>query len=223
MAATAYPKVPCKAWSALRSKAASAPSTKFSPPNVAAILGMKSAASARDNVVAHIRRLGLIDDDGTLTPRGNKWRIDASYADACHEILDEVYPEDLLLITDDSGAPDAQRVRAWFDNKGFGASNARQMAATYALLASTDIPASASSPAQPPRPATKRGDTPAPTRQSSGKSLPERNVPSKNTATAPTQRPAGPTVHLDIQIHIPAAASPEQIDHIFASMAKHLY
>ena len=33
----------------------------------------------------------------------------------------------------------------------------------------------------------------------------------------------GPNVHLDIQIHIPAEATAEQIDQIFASMARHLY
>jgi hypothetical protein len=32
-----------------------------------------------------------------------------------------------------------------------------------------------------------------------------------------------PTVHIDLQIHISPEASPEQIDIIFASMAKHLY
>ena len=32
-----------------------------------------------------------------------------------------------------------------------------------------------------------------------------------------------PTLHIDIQIHISADAKPEQIDQIFASMAKHLY
>ena len=32
-----------------------------------------------------------------------------------------------------------------------------------------------------------------------------------------------PELHVDIQVHIDAAASPEQIDHIFASMARHLY
>lgn len=32
-----------------------------------------------------------------------------------------------------------------------------------------------------------------------------------------------PSLHIDIQIHISSDASPEQIDHIFASMAKHLY
>lgn len=32
-----------------------------------------------------------------------------------------------------------------------------------------------------------------------------------------------PSIHIDIQIHISADAKPEQIDQIFASMAKHLY
>lgn len=32
-----------------------------------------------------------------------------------------------------------------------------------------------------------------------------------------------PDVHIDIQIHIPATATTEQIDQIFASMSKHLY
>ena len=32
-----------------------------------------------------------------------------------------------------------------------------------------------------------------------------------------------PTVHIDVQIHIDSNATPEQIDQIFASMARHLY
>ena len=32
-----------------------------------------------------------------------------------------------------------------------------------------------------------------------------------------------PSVHIDVQIHIDSSASPEQIDQIFASMARHLY
>lgn len=33
----------------------------------------------------------------------------------------------------------------------------------------------------------------------------------------------GPNLHIDVQVHVSADASPEQIDQIFASMAKHLY
>ncbi len=34
---------------------------------------------------------------------------------------------------------------------------------------------------------------------------------------------SGPALHIDIQIHISPEASPEQIEQIFASMAKHVY
>ena len=32
-----------------------------------------------------------------------------------------------------------------------------------------------------------------------------------------------PSLHIDVQVHIDATASAEQIDQVFASMAKHLY
>jgi hypothetical protein len=32
-----------------------------------------------------------------------------------------------------------------------------------------------------------------------------------------------PDVHIDVQVHIDPAATAEQIDQIFASMARHLY
>ena len=38
-----------------------------------------------------------------------------------------------------------------------------------------------------------------------------------------TPRPNLPELHVDIQIHIDSTASPEQIEKIFASMARHLY
>jgi hypothetical protein len=43
--------------------------------------------------------------------------------------------------------------------------------------------------------------------------------PARQSAAAP----AGPGLHIDVQIHIAPEASAEQIDQIFASMAKHLY
>ena len=55
--------------------------------------------------------------------------------------------------------------------------------------------------------------------------------PGQGTATdvrVPLPMPAvsvqsAPSLHLDIQIHIASDASPDQIEAIFASMAKHLY
>lgn len=223
MASNGYPKIPSKAWTTLRSRAASAPSTKFTPPFVAALMGMSSPESAASNTVRPMRRVGLIDDEGSLTARGNKWRVDASYADACQEILADVYPSDLASLTDESGAPDSQRVRTWFDHKGFGDSNARQMASTYLMIAKKAPPAVGSPEvaSSSTRGTSARRARPARSANHSDEAVlgkvsePETAISRSNGST--------PNVHLDIQIHIPAAASPEQIDHIFESMARHLY
>ncbi len=222
MAATGYPKLGLKSWSTLRARAATTPSTRFTSTAVAAMLGMGSPESAATNVVYPMQRLGLIDDSGSLTARGNKWRLDASYADACQEILDEIYSAELASFTDSSGAPDKSQVITWFQHKGFGVSNAKQLATTYVMIAEKKVPdatAAESKKKVPARPA---------------KSVPTRTVKSKATEDVAAQRAepppqsgnesaSGPNIHLDIQIHIPADASSDQIEKIFASMAKYLY
>ena len=223
MAATAYPKVTAKAWTTLRARATAAPSTKFTPAAVAALMEMSSPNSALDNTVRPMRRLGLIDEDGALTARGNKWRVNSSFDDACQEILDEIYPEELGALVGEDGRPDAAKVKTWFDHKGYGESNARQMAATYVMVASKQIPES---------PATDSGKIKkkaSPAKKPAAKSPESKEIekPDEVVAPEPPTPPgnsqSGPTVHLDIQIHIPADATPEQIDQIFSSMSRHLY
>ena len=50
--------------------------------------------------------------------------------------------------------------------------------------------------------------------------VPEADVVGSSIPSGATN---GPALHLDIQVHIDASASPDQIDQIFASMARHLY
>ena len=220
--ASGYPKVTAKAWATLRARAAAAPTTKFLPSTVAPLLGLSSPSSARDNTVTPLRKLGLIDDDGALTDRGNKWRVDSSYGDACQEILDDVYPNELAALTTSDGHPDPQTVRTWFEQRGFGDSNARQMAATYVMIASKEIP-------EPPDPASSEVKKTRKKQGTAGTSKKaDTEKPSSKTGAPPPSPPSrtstnAPTVHIDLQIHIPGDATPEQIDHIFASMAKHLY
>jgi hypothetical protein len=49
------------------------------------------------------------------------------------------------------------------------------------------------------------------------------SIPKTNASPTSIQSGQLPNVHIDIQIHISADAKPEQIEQIFASMAKHLY
>lgn len=223
MAAEGYPKVSLKAWRALRAKAASAPTTKFTPDVVATLMDLSSPGSALGNTVRPMRRLGLIDEDGALTDRGKKWSVDSSFGDACQEILDEIYPDDLEAMTDEDGNPDNAQVKTWFRLQGFGDSNARLMAGTYVLVASKQIP---EPPATDSGRANRAESSPAKKAAAESTTLKEAEKP--RAAAAQESPPfgrsdSGPTVHLDIQIHIPADATPEQIDQIFSSMARHLY
>lgn len=52
---------------------------------------------------------------------------------------------------------------------------------------------------------------------------PVKNPPSHQGGQQMAHDPSSPSVHIDIQVHISPESSPEQIDQIFASMAKHLY
>ena len=58
--AEGYPKVSSSAWRTLRSRAASAPSTRFTPSTVAAMLDLANPESARTNIVGPLIARGLI-------------------------------------------------------------------------------------------------------------------------------------------------------------------
>lgn len=48
-------------------------------------------------------------------------------------------------------------------------------------------------------------------------------VQERPTGRTPSHTTNNPSVHIDIQVHIAPESTPEQIDQIFKSMAKHLY
>lgn len=124
-------------------------------------------------------------------------------------------------------APDKDAVIQWFmRNTGTGKPAAQQMAAFYMLLCEADI----SGAEQDPAPNARASRAPT-TRQKRAVDRPKPVAPSvPATVPAPTHpqtakklASAFPNLHIDIQVHISADASAEQIDQVFASMAKHLY
>lgn len=216
---TGYPKIPQSAWAKLRAKAASAPSTRFTSSAVAILLDLANAESARSNIVGPLQRLGLIDDNGALTDLGNKWRNDGTYGEACQQIIDAVYPAELAAFTDASGVPDRPQLISWFQQQNFGDSNARQMAATYAMIAEKRLPeANDREQRATSRVPRQRARSAAETVNGADASI---NGAVADPKAAPQQK--RPDLYLAIQVHIPVDASADQIDQIFASMAKHLY
>ena len=223
MAPTRYPKVGTKAWMLLRQRASAAPSAKFTPDVVATLMGMANPASALTNTVGPMRRLGIFNEEGALTERGNKWRLDESYADACQEILDEIYPEEFRVLVDDVGNPDPGKVKSFLQQMGLGENNASQMAATYVMVARKQPPerhATDSSKARR-KALSDTEDSEDPPKAQALKATSA--IPAQEPGAPPVRSDGRPAIHLDIQIHIPADAAPDQIDQIFESMARHLY
>lgn len=223
-----YPTLPVSQWWALRKRFKQSIPGVVTDSYLAAALGM-GIPSARTNVLPHLRTLGIIDAEGKPTERAKLWRDDEHYAEICQTIVDIVYPEELRHAVPN---PSAERERAarWFaQDTGAGENAVSKMVGIYAVLIDADVtkqpdgekkaqaakaPSKATSPRkQPPTASGKRVDH-----------VERLNSPEGDGDSGHHHRsPLVPEVNVNLQIHISADASPDQIDQIFASMAKHLY
>lgn len=223
-----YPYMPESNWWALRRRFQQTMPREVDSQYLATVLGITEPAAR--NLTGPLRAVGLIDEDDRPTDRALAWRDDEHYRQVTTEILEAVYPQGLR---DAAPPPDPDRgaVVRWFSRTtGTGQAAAERMARFYALLAAGDPAAADQATAE--RTARPGQMTPAtrPARQAraAGGAAARTN---RGQAAPPQEQPAAPaarqvqqpSVHIDIQVHIDPAATAEQIDQIFASMARHLY
>jgi hypothetical protein len=97
-----------------------------------------------------------------------------------------------------------------------------RVAATYAMIAAKTLPEAPSPSASKPSSNGSRRKKSAAAEKSAAQRS-GNDASSKSDPPSPPPSLPDPSLQLSIQIHIPADATPEQVDHIFASMAKHLY
>jgi hypothetical protein len=208
-----FPMLPIKHWWALRNRFKKSIPGTVSPSYIAAALGMKEE-SARANVILPLRALGLVDEDNrTNQDLAVAWRDDQRYADACQEMAQHVYPEDLIEAVPNPTS-DREAAERWFANRtGAGTAAVKRMAALYAVigepyLSEEPTGSSKTTSARAPRPTSKRSTRAVP-----------REAPARNL------NPMGesPGIAINLQIHISSDATSDQIDAIFESMAKHIY
>ena len=217
-----YPYITTKAWWALRKKFNQSIPSQVTPSYLVTLLGGKPI-SVKKNVLVALQTLGLVDQDGSTTSRAKLWRDDTRYSDVCKEIRDEIYPPDLL-----SAIPgptiDADAAKRWFKTEtGCGEDAARKMVGMYALLTAAD-PYGGDQVTAPKSKDAMLADS---------KKRPKTIAASKKTVPVARQdRGSGgasiprldmPQMRLSVEIRIDASVTPDQIDLIFASMAKHLY
>lgn len=215
-----YPMISEKNWWTIRNKfKASLPST-VTTNYIKTLLSLSSNASATSNVISPLKRLGLIDDDGKPTPLANDWRLEDKYADACERMIKHVYPRELLDLFPEKEV-DKSSAESWFMSQGAGQGASYKMSALFILLKSGEI--KEQKPSQKKAGPTK---TKAKAKEVS-KPTPSENNQNNNTPSVSAEKgcmsSGQPNLHIDLQIHISPESTPEQIEAIFSSMAKHLY
>jgi hypothetical protein len=213
-----YPRIPAKIWWQLRASANRSPPKEITTSYLETLLGVSE--STAQYALANLRGIGLVGADNKTLPLFHEWRDDETYAKACKEILEKVYPEELRNLAPPP-APDRAQVFRWLTRKTqTGQISSNQMAAFYVLLAKADPNEEAPENGDTGKP--KARVTPAP---KNGKRVAREAVPERprEPELPPPPKHRGPSMHVDMQIHISPQASPEQIEAIFASMAKHLY
>jgi hypothetical protein len=219
-----FPRLPISAWWNLRKKFKQSIPGVVTDNYLATVLDMK-VDSARANVLPFLKQLGIIDDEGKTGDRTRLWRDDEQYPGVCSQILKEVYPEDLLHA---APGPTVERAKAerWFAQEtGTGEGAAGQMASLYAVLVEADASK------QPDHEKKERPPKGSGDQVKRAAPAPKEATLARRTAPGPEQATGGntgkerliPGININLQVHISADATTDQIDQIFASMAKHIY
>jgi Family of unknown function (DUF5343) len=230
-----YIMFPSSYWWGLRKKFNQSVPARVTEGFLAGVLGI-GANTAKITVIPPLKKMGLIDSDGKPTERAIRWRDDGQYPDVCAEIRSELYPQELL---DTFSGDDAPRtaVENWFARTGVGRSASTKMASFYLLLAEANPVKQDGTSSTAKTPKTARTSTQAAKANTASAKRPTAVKSNGNAQVSMQQEQAEliyphppqngsritPSLHIDIQIHISPDASPEQIESIFSSMARHLY
>lgn len=213
-----YPLLAVGTWWKLREKFRQSIPGILTDNYLATILSI-DPNSARNNIIPNLRIIGLIDDEGkTNQELAKAWRDDGHYPEVCKNIFEKVYPRELA---DAVHAPSENReaVERWFSiNTGLGVSAIKKMSAFYIMLSEADV--SKKPDKKQKEPSLKKTKI-IPTKLEQTKPPPA-TITEHHTGTQLTSHDF-PSINIRLEIHISSDASPDQIDKIFESMAKHIY
>jgi hypothetical protein len=216
-----FPMLYISHWWALRKKFKQSIPGIVTDGYLATVLEMK-ANSARANVLPFLKTLGIIDDDGKTGERAKQWRDDGRYPLVCKEILKDVYPQELLdAVTE---ATQRDQAESWFANAtAAGAAAVGRMAALYMVLLEADPSKQAD---QDKGGLAKKREQPASKAVKKSIAAAQSQVAREvipGVGNISPQTPHTPGININLEIHISADSTPDQIDAIFLSMAKHIY
>jgi len=215
-----FPMLPGAHWWALRDKFKQSIPGVVTDSYLTAALNMQ-AKSARANILPYLKDIGLIDSEGKTQDLAKEWRDDKLYPEVCKKMRNKVYPEELLAAIADP-VENRQAAERWFANHtGAGISAVKRMTQFYTILAEADASKRPETRTQKPKinkkDATAKRTTP---KKPSATEISGQVVPPQTGVRAPLGPPG---VSINLEIHISADSTPDQIDKIFESIAKHIY
>ena len=217
---SSFPMLPEKAWWALRIKFKSSLPKDLSVSYLTTVLNV-SENSVKSNILPHLRIIGLIDEQDRTQPIANKWRDDNEYKEACKEIRQKLYPDELFSAIDDPIKNREDLIR-WFTFKAkVGKTAAKRMAVMYTILTIAD-PAKEQESLKLSKKTKSKIKSEIPKISDENKEKNEAEKEQKKSSDSQKKSIPFPTIHIDLQIHLSPESTTEQIDQIFSSMAKHL-
>ena len=218
---SSIPVLPIKHWWLLRDQFRKSIPGTITTNYLSSVLGGTKNA-ARTNIMPSLRMIGLIDQDGKINQDdAKKFRDDDQYGQYCLGIKESIYPQEVKDAFPDANS-ERTKVINWFQNyTGVGISGARRMAAFYLLLCEAD-PEKKKEIKETPVKATrtKKVTKKEPKEDSSQEKETDKSFKQQRQTQFQQQLP---DLNINIQVHVSSDATPDQIDQIFASMAKHLY
>lgn len=225
-----YPQIPSTVWTGVWRILHDSPSRRLDENSLAAELGVQKTAAKQ--YLKELARLGLFNNDGTTTDLAKSWRADGDDPKVIDAILEFVYPQELRELAP-ADRLDRDKIVRWFVGQGLGGGAAQNKAATYMRIASgvtssavkqTEGSNGSKAKAAPTPRRTRRGAPGSVDRSSQIGSAGHNGGDSDgNHDNGGRQRgPTGrPELNVNVQIHISADSSAEQIDAIFSAMRRY--
>jgi hypothetical protein len=135
---TTFPKIADTNWWKLRDLFKKKVPTLVTPSYLSSALSMNET-SAKTNLLAPFKKIGILDSDGKPTDLAYDWRDDSKYKAVCEKLIQDLYPTE---IHDLFHSPDIepQQLTSWFMNSArCGEPAAKMFSRFYLLLLKADI------------------------------------------------------------------------------------
>jgi len=166
-------------------------------------VGFKSSNDA--SLIGILKFIGLTDSSGVPTPKWTQYR-GANHKQVLGQAIREGYADLFAVYPDANQRSQADLDHVFSTSSSGGKQVIGKTVSTFKALAEQAEFA----------PVNEQTDL----RMAAG----PLHTPAGQAPPVAARPPAqGPTLHIDIQVHISPEASPDQIEQVFASMAKHLY